>query len=702
MKVKIHHELPGRLRLCYNNRVVKPRQAILAQTLIAVQEGISNITVNPTVGSFLIYYDSEKISRDDILHLFAALTEKYLEDKKLLQQVAEVPQEESIFGVVAQTLLWHYLKRWFLPSWLRLLILYKNVIPRIVKAFYSSLTGRFFSTDLLDATALTVSIITGDSSTASTVNMLLNLGDEIEEITKRRSYSNLAQTLLQINEPVHLLIGKEERSVPVTSLNKGDKIIVRAGSQIPVDGVVESGEGMVNQASITGESLPVEKKSESSVFAGTILEEGELIVIVNSIGKDTKVNNIISMIDNSQNLKAKAQKRSEEFADKIVPFNFLLTGLTWLITRNVTKTVSTLMVDYSCAMKLSAPISVLSAMREAATLGISVKGGKYLEAAAEADTVIFDKTGTLTFANPSLEKIYTFENQTVRAVLTLAACLEEHFPHPLGRAVVEAAAKKGFEHPEYHTKVEYIVAHGIASSINGKKTCIGSAHFIFEDEQVPQNAEVSRIQSESLENGWSLLYLSLDGQLVGILAIGDPVRPNAKQTIHSLKKLGIKRCIMITGDTEGAAKKIASEAGLDAWHSQALPEDKVKFVNEEHSAGHKIIMIGDGINDAPALSAAEVGISVDGCSSIAGDTADINLSHDGLSGLVTVRKLGQGLLQKIDYNDHFIIGFNSMLLALGIIGVLPPTLAAILHNSVTVGISLASMRPILNEESENV
>ena len=697
MRVQVHHSLPGRLRLKYNDHVIRPKQALVAQIHIAVQEGIINIDVNTTVGSFLILYDRDKISEKEILNLFAVLTDKYLDDEKNLKLVSEIPQNESIFGIIAQTLVFHYAKKFLLPAPIRMLILLKDIVPRIIKGIYSSLTEKFFCTDLLDAVALTVSLVTGDTSTASTVNMLLGLGDTIEEVTRRRSYDNLAQTLLVSNEPVQLLEGNEEKSVQVTELNKDDLIIVRAGSQIPVDGVVERGEGMVNQSSITGESLPVEKKAESGVFAGTILVEGELVIRVRSIGKDTKVNNIIAMIDNSQNLKAAVQKRSEQFAEKIIPFNFLVTGLTYLFTRNVTKTVSTLMVDYSCAMKLSAPISVFSAMKEAAEMSISVKGGKYLENVAEADTVIFDKTGTLTYATPKVEEIYAFGSYSKDDVLTLAACLEEHFPHPLGRAVVEDAKKKNLSHPEYHTKVEYIVAHGIASTLNGKKTCIGSAHFIFEDEHIPFSNEVETIQKDNLQKGNSLLYLSLDGSLIGILAIGDPVRPNAKAAIERLRALGVKRCIMVTGDTEGAASKIAKEIGLDEWHSQALPEDKVAFVKKEHEAGRKVIMIGDGINDAPALGAAEVGISIDGASSIAGDTADINLSNEGLTALVTVRELGQGLIKKISDNDRFIIGFNSLLILGGIIGIIPPTLAAVLHNSATIGISVTSMRPILHK-----
>ena len=403
------------------------------------------------------------------------------------------------------------------------------------------------------------------------------------------------------------------------------------------------------------------------------------------------------MIDNSQNLKAQAQKRSEDLAQKIVPLNFLLTAVTWLLTRNVTKTMSTLMVDYSCALKLSAPISVLSAMQEAAKNGISVKGGKYLEAAAKADTVIFDKTGTLTYAAPTVNKIYAFDGFNEQQMLTLAACLEEHFPHPLGRAVVEAAKQDNLIHPEYHTKVEYIVAHGIASTIDGKKTCIGSAHFIFDDEGIPYTDDVKRIQTEEAQIGNSLLYMAYDGKLVGIIGIGDPVRDDAPNAIAELKRLGVEQTIMITGDTVGAAKKIAAQAGIDKYYAQAMPEDKVRYVSDEKSAGRTVIMIGDGINDAPALSAADVGISVDGASAIAGDTADINLSRDGLNSLVTTVRLGQGLLSKMESNSRFIIGVNSLLLFGGILGVIPPTLAAVLHNSCTIGISVTSMRPILTK-----
>ncbi|MBR0032895.1 MAG: heavy metal translocating P-type ATPase [Treponema sp.] len=694
MTVKIHHALPGRIRVHYDLHEISPRQAILAQSLIAVQEGIEDISVNTNIGSYLILFDSSVISQSEIENLFKALGSKYLDDEKLLEAVSQIPITESIMSIFISTMINHFAKK-LLPIFLRRFFLFMNIVPRVGSALGMCFRhGKVFSTQMLDATALTTAALTGNTNTASSISMLLNLGEAIEEVTKRVSYGNLAHKLLISDEPVHILENGEEKTIPAEALKKDDLVIVREGSLIPCDGTVERGEGMVNQASITGESLPVDKKAGSGVFAGTILSEGELVIRTRSTGRDTKVQNIIQMIDNSQNLKAAVQRRSENLAEKIVPLNFALAGITWLFTRNLTKTMSTLMVDYSCAMKLAAPIAVLSAMKEAAGLGISVKGGKYLEDAAEATTIIFDKTGTLTYANPKVEKIYAMKDYSEDFVLQTAACLEEHFPHPLGRAVVSFAEEKGLFHPENHTKVEYIVAHGIASTLGGKKVRIGSAHFIFDDEKIPFDKKVKQVQDESAKTGQSLLYLSYDGELAGVLAIGDPVRPEAREVIENLKKTGIRRCVMITGDTEGAAKKIAESAGLDGWYSQALPEDKVSLIEKEKANG-KVIMLGDGINDAPALSAADVGIAIEGSSSIASDTADIVLSDGGLNNVATTRVLAQGLIQKINQNNAFIIEVNSALLLLGVFGLISPQLAAILHNSVTVGISVKSMQPIL-------
>lgn len=694
MNITVKHSLPGRIRVHYHAAEISPRQAVLAQTLIAVQEGIIDVRVSPKVCSFLVYYDINILSKDEVLALFRVLSNKYLSDESLLASIAEIPETESIFDILASTL-FDVAVRSLLPLPIRNLLLYKRIMPRIWQAITSVFAGNLFSTDLLDAAALTAAMLDGKVQTARFVVTLLDMGEEIEELTRRQSYTNLAQTLLLSNEPAHIIENGEERAVPPSALKKGDCIIVRTASQIPVDGDVESGEGLVNQASITGEPLPVEKKCGTYVFAGTVLLEGELTIRVRTVGTDTKVHNIITMIDHSQSLKAAAQKRSEQLAEKIVPFNFLLTGLTYLFTRNISKTISTLMVDYSCAMKLAAPIAVLTAMKEAAEHGISVKGGKYLEEAALADTVIFDKTGTLTNAEPVLAEVYPFGSFTHKEVLKIAACLEEHFPHPLGRAVVQAADMQGLVHPERHAKVEYIVAHGIASSLDGKRICIGSAHFIFEDERVPTSKEIDQIKKAAAQSGYSLLYLAIDGALAGILAIGDPVREGAAETVAELKQLGVHHCCMITGDAEQAAAKIAAQVGITEYHAQALPEDKVRYVHEARAARHTVIMIGDGINDAPALAAANVGIAMDSSSSIAEDTADIILSDTGLSGLPTVRKIGQNVLSRIDKHNRLIIGGNSLLLCAGMFGIIPPALAAVLHNSLTIAVSVKSMKPLL-------
>lgn len=696
MNITVKHSLPGRIRLHYNAGEISPRQAILAQTLISVQEGITGIQVNPRVCSFLVCYDIKTLSETEVLAFFRVLSDKYLSDENLLNSTAKIPISESIFGVLAGTL-FDVAVRMLLPIPIRNAFLYGKIAPRILKAAQSIFSGTFFSTDLLDATALTVAVLNGKKETARFVATLLDMGEEIEELTRRQSYDNLAQTLLISTEPVHLIEGEQEKTIPPQALKKGDLIVVRVGSQIPADGDVENGEGLVNQAGITGESLPVEKTAGKTVFAGTLVVEGELYIRVRTVGSETKVNNIITMIDRSQSLKAAAQKRSERIAEKVVPFNFLLTGLTYLFTRDITKTISTLMVDYSCAMKLAAPITVLSAMKEAAEHGISVKGGKYLEETALADTVIFDKTGTLTYADPVLADVYPFGSFTKEDILRLAACLEEHFPHPLGRAVVKAAEEQNLVHPERHAKVEYIVAHGIASALDGKRLCIGSAHFIFEDEQVPLSKAIARVQKSAAKSGYSMLYLAIDGKLAGILTIGDPAREGAAETVAELKRLGVQRCVMITGDAEQAAAKIAAQTGITEYYAQTLPEDKVRYVQEAIQSGCKVIMIGDGINDAPALSAAHAGIAMDSCSSIAGDTADIVLADDGLASLITLRKLGQQALKRINRHNKLIIGGNSLLLFAGMFGLIPPALAAVLHNSLTIAVSIEALQKLLRD-----
>ncbi|MBR1613866.1 MAG: heavy metal translocating P-type ATPase, partial [Treponema sp.] len=553
-------------------------------------------------------------------------------------------------------------------------------------------TGKIFSADTLDATALTLSYATGDLNTAGSIALLLNMGDTLEDYTKRKSYDSLASSLLTTDEMVQVVQDDgEEVAVSVSLLKAGDIVISRAGSVIPVDGTVVSGEAMVNQASMTGESLPVHKEKDSSVFASTIVEEGEIRIQVKQAGGETKVNKIVALIDQSQELKAASQVRAERIADRLVRYNFLLAGLTYLVTRNFTKAASTLLVDYSCAMKLSAPICVLSAMRDSAKKGIMAKGGKYLEELAKADVVVFDKTGTLTESTPKVTNVIPFGKHKEEEVLKLAACLEEHFPHSLARAVVKEAADRGIDHMEEHAKVEYVLAHGIASSLNGTKLRIGSAHFIFDDEKIKKTKEAQKVIDEYAETGSSLLYFSIGNSLAGIIVIQDPIRDESVRAVAELKRLGVKKIVMITGDGENTARIIAKKSGVDEYISQALPDTKVEFIKKMQAEGHKVVMVGDGINDAPALSAADVGIAMGAASQIAAQTADIILPDDGLSSLPELRQIGLNLMSRISGNNAAIVAINTTLIALGLAGVVSSSTAALFHNSSTVAISMNAM-----------
>lgn len=698
MNFFVKHSLPGRIRIAYDKTSLSARQVSLARSLIAVQEGITDISFNLITGTFLIYYDTALQSENSIVALFKALGSKYLDDKEMLESVEEPKKEPGLFSTLALMTASHYVKR-VLPLPVRYLIRSLNMAPRIIKGLEQVAEGHIFKADVLDATAIAASLLTGDVATASNVNFLLNIGETIEDFTKRQSYSNLAKTLIKDNDTATLVSGKEEREVPLYTIKKGDTVVVRTGALIPIDGEVLRGEALVNQASITGEPLAVEKQAGSSVFAGTILQEGELFVKVRAAGKSTKIQNILNMIDSSQSLKVSSQVRSERLADSLVKYNFLLSAATFFLTRNITKVMSTLMVDYSCAMKLAAPIAVLSAMKEAADYKILVKGGKFLEDAAKAETVVFDKTGTLTAASPKLEKVITFGGRSEDEVLLTAACLEEHFAHPVANAIVHESDGRGLRHPEEHAKVEYVVAHGIATKLENKRLCIGSAHFIFDDEHVNKPEDLERIQQEAIEAGQSLLYLSEEKEIIGIFAINDPVRPNAAEIIESLRRTGIKNCVMITGDGEGAARRAAELAKVDHYISHALPEDKVNYIMEQKAAGRKVIMIGDGINDAPALAAADTGIAMGNSADITGETADIVLpAESGLEGLLKTRVLGRGLMEKIDSNNAGIIAVNSALIAAGLFGLITPSFAALLHNTSTVLFSVRAAKAILGEK----
>ena len=697
MNFSVKHSLPGRIRIRYNKDELTARQASLAQSLLSVQEGMTKVTVNYITGSFLIYYDEAVLTVRQIKAYLMALSDKYLGDEDMLKSVAEPPKQESLIETLAMMTVQHYLKM-LLPAPLRLIFRVLSLSPRILKGAAQVAQGNFFKADVLDAAAITMALATGDPKTASNINFLLSIGETIEEFTKKKSYTDLANTILSENDLVQLVEGKIERTIPLYMLKAGDTVAVRTGGMIPADGTIIAGEALVNQATITGEPLAVERREGQSVFAGTIVQEGELYISVRATGKQTKVQNIISMIDSSQQLKVSSQIRSEYLADKLVKYNFILSLCTFLFTRNISKVMATLMVDYSCAMKLAAPIAVLSAMKESAQHGILVKGGKFLEDASRADTVVFDKTGTLTEASPQLARIIPFGSRSEEEVLKTAACLEEHFAHPVAKAIVQAALDRGLQHPEEHAKVEYIVAHGIATSLQNKRLLIGSRHFVFDDEHVAIPEGLAAIQKEAIDRGESLLYLAEEGQLLGIFAITDPVRPSAPLIIRKLHASGIKNCTMITGDDEGAARTAASIANIDSYISNALPEQKVAYIEQQQKAGHKVIMIGDGINDAPALAAADTGIAMGDCAAITGETADIVLSaEDGLDGLYKTRIIGKRLMQKIERNNRGIIAVNSSLIILGLLGLVNPSLAAILHNSSTIAFSIKAAQPLLTE-----
>ena len=681
MYYKIRHSIPGRIRLEYNSRAVTPRQAALAENLIAAQDGINHVSFNPIVGTFLVMYSTDRISEKEVLAFFQALDGRYL------------------LGSTLAAMTISYLMRRLLPTSIRTIFRIRNLSPRILSGAKCLLSGKISDTRLLDAAAITVALASGNRKTAENISFLLSVGETIEEFTKRKSLDDLALTMFSGKENVHVYVDEEREEVrPLSAIHAGDTIIVRTGDAIHADGEVSRGEALVNQATITGEPLAVEKQAGSTVFAGTFVEEGEIYVLVRHVGSQTKVSRILSEIDTSSELKVSSQKRTELLADKLVKYNFILTALTMLFTRNTAKILSTLMVDYSCAMKLTAPIAVLSAMKEAAEHGLLVKGGKFLEEIAKADTVIFDKTGTLTNASPVLSRVICFSDESENDLLRLAACLEEHYVHPVAKAIVKAADERNLDHPERHAQVEYIVAHGIASYIGKRRVLIGSRHFIFFDEHTEIPEGLDRIQNEAIRKGESLLYMAEEGRLLAVFALSDPMRTDAASVVSKLRESGIRECVMITGDDEGAARAVAESAGLNHYISRALPEDKSRYVREYREAGHKVVMLGDGINDAPALASADTGIAMGESAAIAGETADVVLSgENGLEGVVTLRALGNGLLERIKEGNRNIVLVNTSLIILGLLGFVSPSMSALLHNASTVAFAFMASRPILKE-----
>jgi heavy metal translocating P-type ATPase len=599
--------------------------------------------------------------------------------------------QEKLIGSVV----WHYSKKLLLPLPIRIAL----TIGRSVKYIgigLKCLLQRKIEVPVLDATAITVSLITKDFSTASSIMFLLGIGELLEEWTHKKSVDDLARSMsLNVSKVWLRTPENQEILVESSKIEKGDKVVVHMGNVIPFDGEVLDGDAMVNQASLTGESVPVQRTVGNTVFAGTVVEEGEITIRVKEVEGNNRFDQIVTMIEESEKLKSELEGKAEHYADKLVPWTLGATGLTYLLTRNVTKAMSILMVDFCCALKLAMPISVLSAIREASLYNVTVKGGKFLEAVAEADTIVFDKTGTLTKAHPTVVDVVNFNDEySSDDMLRVAACLEEHFPHSMAKAVVDAASKKGLSHEEMHTKVEYIVAHGIATSINGKRTVIGSYHFVFEDEKCVVHAGKEPL-FESLPLYYSHLYLAIEGKLSAVICIEDPLRDEAAAVVTSLKKAGISKVVMMTGDSERTASVIAKKVGVDEYYAEVLPEDKAAFVEREKAKGRKVIMIGDGINDSPALSAANVGIAISDGAEIAREIADITVGSDDLYQIVTLKYISNALMKRIKSNYRKIVGFNSGLIALGVAGVLPPTTTALLHNGSTILISVNSMKNLL-------
>ena len=692
MKFTIKHESRGRMRVHMEQYRMTYEQADTLLYVIHNHRNVTFVKVYDRTADAVIEYVGD---REQIIEL---LRHFHYESANVPQTVIKTSGRElnnSYQEKLLGSVVWHYSKKLLLPWPIRTALTVGRSI-KYIGIGLKCLLQRKIEVPVLDATAITVSLVTKDFSTASSIMFLLGIGELLEEWTHKKSVDDLARSMsLNVSKVWLKTPENQEILVESSKIEKGDKVVVHMGNVIPFDGEILDGDAMVNQASLTGESVPVQRTVGNTVFAGTVVEEGEITIRVKEVEGNNRFDQIVTMIEESEKLKSELEGKAEHYADKLVPWTLGATGLTYLLTRNVTKAMSILMVDFCCALKLAMPISVLSAIREASLYNVTVKGGKFLEAVAEADTIVFDKTGTLTKAHPTVVDVVNFNDEySSDDMLRVAACLEEHFPHSMAKAVVDAASKKGLSHEEMHTKVEYIVAHGIATSINGKRTVIGSYHFVFEDEKcvVPAGKEPL---FESLPLYYSHLYLAIEGKLSAVICIEDPLRDEAAAVVTSLKKAGISKVVMMTGDSERTASVIAKKVGVDEYYAEVLPEDKAAFVEREKAKGRKVIMIGDGINDSPALSAANVGIAISDGAEIAREIADITVGSDDLYQIVTLKYISNALMKRIKSNYRKIVGFNSGLIALGVAGVLPPTTTALLHNGSTILISVNSMKNLL-------
>lgn len=693
MKFYIKHESRGRIRI---HLAQKRMSSVQAETLLYYlqnQNQVSFAKVYDRTGDAVICYEGERAAVIRMIQLFHY--EEVELPTGLLESSGRALNNEYQEKLISKVI-YHFGRKWLLPAPIRAIYTTVVSVKYIWKGIQTLAQGKI-EVPVLDATAIGVSMLRGDYGTAGSVMFLLGVGELLEEWTHKKSVGDLARSMSLNVEKVWLKKDGQEILVPSEKIVAGDEIVVHMGNLIPFDGEVSNGEGMVNQASLTGESVPVRRTLGSVVYAGTVLEEGELTILVKQTGGSSRYEKITAMIEESEKLKSGLESKAEHLADRLVPYSLGGTALTYLLTRNATKALSILMVDFSCALKLAMPISVLSAIREANQHKITVKGGKFLEAVAEADTIVFDKTGTLTKAQPTVAEVVSFsETKSPDELLRIAACLEEHFPHSMAKAVVDAAKEKHLDHEEMHSKVEYIVAHGISTTINGKKAIIGSYHFVFEDENsiIPEGMEE---KFRHLPEEYSHLYLALEGVLAAVICIEDPLRPEAAEIICQLKKAGLKKIVMMTGDSERTAKAIAKKVGVDEYYAEVLPEDKANFVEKEKAEGRKVIMIGDGINDSPALSAADVGIAISEGAEIAREIADITVAADDLAEILVLRMLSNRLMKRIHKNYRFIVTFNAGLILLGVGGILQPTTSALLHNTSTLYIGLKSMGNLLDE-----
>lgn len=691
MRFQIKHEIKGRLRVHVIQKRMSFSQADTLQYYLMGLTGVQKVKIQNRTCDVVIEYDAD---REALLK----------ELQRFSYQQAEVPVDylknsgremnQYYWDKLVNRVILHYGTKLFLPISVRDVIATVKSVKYVCEGVRTLLKGKI-EVPVLDGTAIGVSVFRGDYSTASSVMFLLGIGEILEEWTHKKSVEDLARSMsLNISKVWLIREGKEEFT-ELTAVNSGDRVVVHMGNVIPFDGDVVAGEAMVNQASLTGESNPVRKIEGGYAYAGTVVEEGEITICVKEVNGSSKYEKIMTMIEESEKLKSSLEGRAAHLADRLVPYTFAGTGLVWLLTRNTTRALSVLMVDFSCALKLAMPLTVLSAIREASTYDITVKGGKYLEAMAEADTIVFDKTGTLTKAQPTVVDVVSFNGQSPDELLRIAACLEEHFPHSMAKAVVEKAVERNLVHEELHSKVEYIVAHGIYSTIEGKDVVIGSHHFVFEDEHavIPEGKQEL---FDQLPEQYSHLYMAIDGKLAAVICIEDPLRKEAPEVICRLKQCGISKVVMMTGDSDRIASTIAHKVGVDEYYSEVLPEDKAKFVENEKKSGRRVIMIGDGINDSPALSEASVGIAISDGAEIAREIADVTISADDLYEIATLKRLSDAMVRRINKNYYMIVGINTGLILLGVAGVFRPTMSALLHNTSTILISLKSMENLLD------